>query len=61
MGKAEEPCSQLEGWVELGHEGELRKAVLRVEDCFCPFWEIASALECCHHGDLRAEAMDGTV
>lgn len=25
VSKAEEPCSQLEGWVELGHEGELRE------------------------------------
>lgn len=37
-------------------KGSSGKEVLR-GDCFCPFWEIASVLECCHHGDLRAEAM----
>lgn len=42
-------------------KGNSGKVVLRVEDCVCPFWEITSALECRHHGDLRAEAMEGTV
>lgn len=42
-------------------KGSSGKVVLRVGDRVCPFWEIASALECRHHGDLRAEAMEGTV